>query len=411
MSNIFIIKKNFNKNEKFEFIERKGVGHPDTLADLLAEYLSNKYSRYTLEKFGVVLHHNFDKVGLLGGASFVTFGKGYLTKPIKVLINGRASISCGLVDIPVKKLIEQWVKEFFKNRLYKLDPDKHLKIVFNLSSQSSPGKTYEKESKNSVRKFWFEPRTINDLPEIKQLVSNDTSIGVGYAPRSVLEEMVLDIEKTLNSEKYRKKRPWTGFDIKIMAFREGFNVKMTICIPQIADRVKSIEEYKQNIEIADRDIKNIICKYKKKVKNFELNINTRDKFDCSEVYLTAIGSSIESGDEGLVGRGNRINQLISINKPMSMEGACGKNPVYHIGKVYYLFALKLANKIYKKFGIKNEVYLASQSGRDLLDPWISVVAVPHNFSKVAEVNKFLLKEFKTIPKMTELIIKGKDNLA
>jgi hypothetical protein len=39
-------------------VERKGWGHPDTLADHLAERLSRAYSRYTLERFGAVLHHN-----------------------------------------------------------------------------------------------------------------------------------------------------------------------------------------------------------------------------------------------------------------------------------------------------------------------------------------------------------------
>lgn len=102
MSEIFITKKSFNNSEKFEFIERKGMGHPDTLADTLADYLSNNYSNYTLKKFGAILHHNFDKVGLLGGASFVSFGRGYLIKPIKVLINGRASVHFGSINIPVE---------------------------------------------------------------------------------------------------------------------------------------------------------------------------------------------------------------------------------------------------------------------------------------------------------------------
>jgi len=61
-------------------VERKGFGHPDTLSDSLAETLSREYSKYTKSKFGVILHHNFDKVGLLGGESYVKFGKGYLTK-------------------------------------------------------------------------------------------------------------------------------------------------------------------------------------------------------------------------------------------------------------------------------------------------------------------------------------------
>jgi S-adenosylmethionine synthetase len=55
-------------------VERKGWGHPDTLADHLAESLSQVYSRHTLREFGAVLHHNFDKLALLGGASEVRYG-------------------------------------------------------------------------------------------------------------------------------------------------------------------------------------------------------------------------------------------------------------------------------------------------------------------------------------------------
>lgn len=181
MSNFYIIKKNFGHEENFEFIERKGIGHPDTLADLLAENLSNKYSIYTLKKFGAILHHNFDKVGLLGGSSFVSFGNGYLVKPIKVLINGRISKCFGSIKIPVKSLLRKWIIEFFKDKLYNFNPEKQLKIIFNLSDQSSPGKLDVEGLKNK-RNFWFKPRNLDDLPELKKLIANDTSLGVGYAP-------------------------------------------------------------------------------------------------------------------------------------------------------------------------------------------------------------------------------------
>jgi S-adenosylmethionine synthetase len=80
-------------------VERKGWGHPDTLADHLAERLSRVYGRYTLERFGAVLHHNFDKLALLGGACEVRYGSGRMTAPARVLVNGRAARSCaGLLE-------------------------------------------------------------------------------------------------------------------------------------------------------------------------------------------------------------------------------------------------------------------------------------------------------------------------
>lgn len=164
--NIFITKK-AQEDLDYEFVERKGLGHPDTLSDALAETLSVKYSNYTLKKFGAVLHHNFDKVGLLGGASYVTFGKGYMIKPIRVLINGRASTKFGDEEIPIKELLISWSKDFMKSKFPMINVKTDLEFHYNLSNQSSPGKTEEVESTNAPRKHWFEPRSLNDLPEYK----------------------------------------------------------------------------------------------------------------------------------------------------------------------------------------------------------------------------------------------------
>ena len=163
---IYISKKDF-REEEYEFVERKGKGHPDTLSDALAETFSAKYSKYTKDNFGAVLHHNFDKVGLLGGASYVKFGEGYLTKPIRVLLNGRASTKFADTVIPVKEMLIEWTKEFMHQAFPMIDVDKDLEFHYNLSNQSSPGKTEEDQAQKGTRKYWFEPRGLFDLQETK----------------------------------------------------------------------------------------------------------------------------------------------------------------------------------------------------------------------------------------------------
>jgi S-adenosylmethionine synthetase len=407
MSNIYITQKEMSE-PIYEFVERKGLGPPDTLADALAEHLSVEYSKYTLKKFGAILHHNFDKVGLLGGASFVRFGEGKITKPIRVLINGRASTRFSDTVIPVKELLISWVKDFMLLKFPIINPDADLEFHYNLSNQSSPGKTNEKNSEKGTRKYWFEPRGLDDLQELKHLLSNDTSLGIGYAPYSRLEQLVLDIEEKLNSNEFQGTNPWIGSDIKIMAFRYNDIFDITLCIPQISLHVQSVSQYKNNLKNARGVIKNIAQRVG--ISNMGININTRDNFENSELYLTAIGSSIESGDEGLVGRGNRINGLISPMRPMSMEGACGKNPVYHIGKVYYIAANEISKKIYKEFEVANEVALISQSGRDLLDPWVICVTLPKNFSNIEMVQKMIKNEIKSIPQFTNLLLEQRIRL-
>lgn len=406
--NIFIERRNIHPGS-FEVVERKGLGHPDTLADALAEHLSVEYSKYTKEKFGAILHHNFDKVGLLGGATKVSFGLGEMIKPIRILINGRASTSFANIEIPVKDLLIEWTKGFILSRFPDINTSKNLEFHFNISNQSSPGKTHEDNSQKGTRRYWFEPRNLNDLQELKRLLSNDTSLGVGYAPYSQLEGLVLKIEGFLSGE-FKKDNLWIGSDIKIMALRKDQSFDVTLCIPQIAKYVKSIESYRENLKIAHDAIIKVASN--QGINNINLHINTRDNFDAAEIYLTAIGSSIESGDEGFVGRGNRINGLITPMRLMSMEGACGKNPVYHIGKLYYLTAQEISRKIYEVTGMTNEVSLVSQSGRNLLDPWIVSVSLFCDDNPVNEksIKAIIMKEVKNIPKMTEYILERKYRL-
>lgn len=399
---LFIKRKHFR--DEAEFVERKGLGHPDTLADALAEKLSVEYSNYTLKHYGAVLHHNFDKLGLLGGASHVAFGEGYITRPIRVLLNGRASTKFAEKTIPVQELLIMWAQAFFRERLPMIDIEKDLQFHFNLSNQSSPGKTDEAPSLKGTRRYWFEPRGLFDLQEFTRLVSNDTSLGVGYAPRTPLEMIVLGIEASLNSSFFRQAHPWIGTDIKIMGFRSGIQFFITLCIPQIARYVENIDAYRVHIETARQHILSFARK-QYGVTQLGLSINTRDDYEKCELYLTATGSSIESGDEGLVGRGNRITGVISPLRPFSMEGSCGKNPVYHIGKVYYLAAQKISNAINDRFGIPNEVFLASQSGRDLLDPWIALINVPPAFIRDEDLRKLFLEEVGTMQHITDMVLR------
>lgn len=369
MSNILFCKGVDRLGEDYECVERKGVGHPDSLADRLAEYLSVEYSKYTMSHFGAVLHHNFDKVGLLGGRSCVKFGTGKLIKPIRVILNGRASSVFAGKKIPLKKLLEEWSSDFLCSNLPLLRAGKDIEFHYFLSTSSSPGGLEGSSEKEEKRRYWFEPRGLYDLSELVSLRSNDTSFGCGYAPLSILEKSVLKIENELNGRDYKKKNAWIGSDIKVAGTRFGRLLSFTLCVPQIATRVHSVEDYKNNLKKVKKDILRIIGHQIKKEFTCELHINTRDDFQIPELYLTAIGSSLESGDEGLVGRGNRVNGLITLQRPMSMEGVSGKNPVYHIGKLYNLVAFNIADAIYRLTGQYVEVSLVSQSGRSLVDPW------------------------------------------
>ncbi len=76
-----------------EVVERKGVGHPDTLADAIAELASIRYSQHCLSVAGAVLHHNLDKVAVLGGRAVFTDTDGVYDRPLRVVFGGRISTS------------------------------------------------------------------------------------------------------------------------------------------------------------------------------------------------------------------------------------------------------------------------------------------------------------------------------
>lgn len=399
--NILIIRQNMPE-PTCEIVERKGRGHPDTLADALAEHLSVEYSKWTQNSVGAILHHNFDKVGILGGAASVRFGKGALVHPIRILLNGRASSRFGDRAIPLETLLPKWGKEFMVSEFPVLDCDRDLVVQDNISTQSSPGNVQETNAPKGTRQNWFTPRGFEDLQERTTLASNDTSLGVGYAPMSRLEQSVLDVERVLSMPGFRRENPWIGSDIKIMAFRRFSSLHLTMCIPQIADHVPSERAYRNNLAAAQAVIEKLLERHG--YSSLEISLNTRDNFAASELYLTAIGSSIESGDEGLVGRGNRVNGLIAPMRPMSMEGVCGKNPVYHVGKLYNVLSDRIAKRLYEHLGIQSEVAMIGQSGRLLRDPWQVVVKVPAEISDIKDVQEIVEQEVLGVASLTALLI-------
>lgn len=368
MKNIKLILKEDLGNVKYEIVERKGMGHPDTLSDSLAEYLSNIYSKYTKKQFGAVLHHNFDKVGMMGGKSHVEFGNGKILEPIRVLLNGRASSQFGDKKIDVKKMLIDCTKQFFKEKFPMIDVEQDIKILYEVSDGSSPGGVKGIKSK---RHSWFAPNSLDDLGELKHLNCNDTSMGCGFYKKTILEEIILGLEKHLNSKEYKEKNLWIGNDIKIMGFYDDNDeINITMCVPQLCQYVKSVEEYVKNKEKVKKDILEYIKQHAPNC-NVNLYINTRDKIneENTDLYLTFTGSSIEMGDEGFVGRGNRMGGLITPRRFYTMEGICGKNPIYHTGKMYCVASYEISKRISEKYDTFCSVEMIGQSGQSLANPW------------------------------------------
>lgn len=386
-------------------IERKGLGHPDTLADHLAEALSRAYARHTLEAVGAILHHNFDKLALLGGSSRVSYGGGSMGEPMRVLVNGRATRTCGDVSIPVDEIVTRTVVDFFAERLPYLGS--HYVVELNITSNSSPGAVHGAAG-TPERTSWFTPASVDQLREHTVVLANDTSMGTAWAPLNDVESFVIALANDLSGPSdFTKTRPWCGTDVKVMAFADDDRCDIVFCVPQISAFVHSRDDYSRNCAEVIQYSEDLAARMLPEQK-VSLRLNARDMVDRNELYLTLTGSSIESGDEGVVGRGNRACGMITPLRPMNLEGVSGKNPVYHVGKVYNIAARRIANALHHRFGGYVEVHLISATGQALASPWHAVVRMANvgiDHSGVQQEVTAILAQF---PQLTEDLVASRE---
>jgi len=354
--NIVINTKINPETNDFEIVERKGLGHPDTLVDGIAEHLSNSYSKYCLEKFGYVLHHNLDKIYVSGGLVDFDFGKKpKIIKPMTIYINGRASGAFNGKKINLKKLFEGFAKEYLCEILPSLKEfDFPIKMKFITNSFSH-------------NPHWYNPRGEQDLPDHKKPYANDTSTVIGFYPLSDSERKVIAIESFFYNNDGTPRFDYIGQDIKIMLVRNKKTTDVTTNIPLLISHLKSFEDYlerKNNLTVE-------LTAYLEQEfpgEDIHLSVNTLDGSKPESHYTLLLGTCSEAGEEGLVGRGNKTNGLISTCRPISMEALHGKNPVYHVGKVLTHKANIIAKDIAQEFGCHCYVYITTRAGEDISNP-------------------------------------------
>ncbi len=361
---------------EYEVVERKGIGHPDTLCDTIAERISQSYSQFCLAHYRLILRHMVDKIALSGGSAKVKFGGGEMQKPIRLYLNCRFTRRFQQETIPYLEIVHEVVRQHLTETLPLLDLNQWLVIVDNTHFSPGPGVVYDADgATQNERQFFFEiPERQFSLFHDNSLRANDTSTSVSYSPLSVTEKIVLLVENTLNSKGFKQLHPYVGTDIKVMAKRVRRQVDITACIPFIAIHTPNKDFYFEKLRLLEKLIEQLIADQFETV-HAKVSLNTRDNPAKSDYYLTLCGSAIESGDEGVVGRGNRYNGVIPFARHMSMEACCGKNPVYHVGKIYTAIGSLMSEEIFDLLGLETYVYLTSQMGRSLSDPWSVCVEI------------------------------------
>ncbi|KPV63859.1 MAG: S-adenosylmethionine synthase [Candidatus Bathyarchaeota archaeon BA2] len=398
MRNIFVngLDQTPLEKQKLEIVERKGIGHPDSICDAIMDQISVRLSRVYLEKFGAIMHHNTDKSLLVAGEIETKFGGGLVKEPMLLIFGDRATFEVDGTSLPIKQIAIQTAKKWFKNNLRFVDPEKHVKYQVELKPGSAE---------------------LTDIFKRKGMLlgANDTSAAVGYAPMTKTETIVLETERYMNSEDFKRRFPESGEDVKVMGLRRGKNLDLTIAMAFVDRFVESEKDYfRKKAEILEEI--NRFVKEKADFENVTVNLNTLDVEGrgIGGVYLTVLGTSADGADSGQVGRGNRVNGVIPLNRPLCSEAAAGKNPVSHVGKIYNLLTHRIANSVYEQIDGIEEVYiwLLSQIGKPIDQPAIAAAQVVmksgNSFEHVRkEIEEVMDNELENIEKFCTDLAYGK----
>ncbi len=346
-------------------VERKGLGHPDSIADGVSESVSRALSRLYLDEYGRILHHNTDETQVVGGASDPQFGGGKVTKPIYILLVGRATTEVNGQKLPYRETAIEAARKYVQSVCAHVDIDHHVEFDCRIGQGS------------------VDLRGVFDQ---KNVLSNDTSFGVGFAPLSDLERLVLESEHFLTL-KLKKKLPALGEDVKVMGYRQGGKIRLTVAAALVDSEVANPAEYHSVCEQIGEQLADQAAKLTQR--EVAIDVNTADDPELGRFYLTVTGCSMEAGDDGSVGRGNRANGLITPCRPMSLEASAGKNPVNHVGKIYNILGNLIANDIVRETGgnVKEvHVRILSQIGKPVDQPQVaSLQILPADGVKLAAV--------------------------
>jgi S-adenosylmethionine synthetase len=353
------------EDQEVELVERKGLGHPDSIADGVSESVSRALCRLYLDEYGRILHHNTDETQVVGGGSEPKFGGGRVTSPIYILLVGRATTEVNGEKLPYRDVAIDAARKYVQSVCAHIDVDKHIEFDCKIGQGS------------------VDLRGVFDQ---KAVLSNDTSFGVGFAPFSDTERVVLESEKFLTL-KLKKKLPALGEDVKVMGYRQGDKIHLTVAAALVDSEVANPQEYQSVCDEVHDKLADLAAKLTRRAVTIE--VNTADDPELGRYYLTVTGCSMEAGDDGSVGRGNRANGLITPCRPMSLEASAGKNPVNHVGKIYNLLGNLIANDIVKETGgnvREVHVRILSQIGKPVDQPQVaSLQILPADGVKLAQV--------------------------
>src|SRR3972149_476908 len=203
------------EEQSVELVERKGLGHPDSICDAIANHASVALCNEYKKAFGRILHHNLDKAILVAGASSPKLGGGTIDKPMRLVLGDRATAAYKGASIDFEGIVIEAAKNWIRRNLRFVDPDRHM--------------IFQNEIKGGSLQ-------LTDLFDQGSIRANDTSAAVGFAPLTQTEQTVLAVETYMNSDQFKRRFPESGEDIKVMGARRKRELHLAVPPARISRR-------------------------------------------------------------------------------------------------------------------------------------------------------------------------------
>jgi len=385
--------------QAYEVVERKGLGHPDSICDAVMDAVSVALCKEYLRVAGAILHHNLDKSLLIAGQATKTCGGGEILHPMELVMGDRATNQFHNTAIPVQEIAIAAAKQWFRDHLPHLNPEKHIRF----RPVMTPGSA-------ELTDIFVRGGAV--------LVANDTSAAAGHGPYTPLERLVLDLETYLNGPEFKTHFPDTGQDVKLMARRIAQHVDLTIAMPFLAPAIPSVDRYFTRKAETLEAVRDFLSKQGSFV-DIQTSLNSLDRRDRGEggMYLSLTGTSAEDADSGQVGRGNRVSGVIAFHRPAGAEAAAGKNPVSHVGKIYNVLAHCLAQDIATTIADIEavSVWLVSRIGRPIDHPALIQVQITPSGDHLSTSTKntieaFIRERFERITDFCQALAQGRHRI-
>lgn len=368
------------ERQRFEVVERKGIGHPDYIADSISEAFSRNLSRHYLDTFGEVLNHSVDMMEVVGGKAVTELGGGRIIKPLSIIFSGSAYGSYNGITIPIREMAFDSAKDWFTDNMRYLNSD-------------SIG-------------YIFGPDTFNDSSSgiyDDGPSSYSIPVGIGYAPLSYTEQVVLEVEKTLSRREFKATHRYSGEDVRVFAIRKDSKIELSVANAFMDRFIPSVGDYfDRKAELYDV-LNSILVDTLPDDYSFKIGVNnldsrTKEKDGC---FLTVTGTAAENGEGGVPGRGNRTNGLISYNRVMSFDGLAGRNPVSNTSKLYNVLASQIAAEIFREIGKEVMVKIIGKAGYAIDYPVATIISVwpkadPVETTEIRNIAMRLVEDMPTI---------------